>query len=50
MAEEAVKKHLKLRFEHWGAELGPEAEDMTSGMTNPDPAARKAIDQVLAHR
>lgn len=50
MADEAVKEQPELRFERWGEELGPEAQNMISGMTNPDPAARTTIDQVLAHR
>ncbi|KAI0009492.1 kinase-like domain-containing protein [Xylariaceae sp. FL0662B] len=50
MAEHAVKKEPELRFERWGEELGPEAQNMISGMTNPDPAARITIDQVLTHR
>ncbi|WQF82771.1 Putative protein kinase [Colletotrichum destructivum] len=50
VAEEAVKEEPMLRFTHWGAELGPEAQNMISGMTNPDPTARTTISQVLAHR
>ncbi|KAF9731772.1 hypothetical protein PMIN06_011227 [Paraphaeosphaeria minitans] len=50
IAEEAVKEQPELRFERWGEELGPEAQNMISGMTNPDPTARTTIDQVLAHR
>ena len=48
-AEEAVKELPMLRFEYWGKDLGPEAQDMISGMVNPDPTARTAIDQVLTH-
>jgi serine/threonine protein kinase len=50
IAEEAVKEQPELRFERWGEELGPEAQNMISGMTNPDPTARITIDQVLTHR
>ena len=50
IAEEAVKEQPELRFERWGKELGSEAQNMISGMTNPDPAARTTINQVLAHR
>jgi hypothetical protein len=50
LAEEAIKDQPELRFERWGEELGPEAQDMICGMTNPDPAARITIDQVLVHR
>jgi serine/threonine protein kinase len=50
IAEEAVKEHPELRFKRWGEELGPEAQNMISGMTNPDPTVRTMIDQVLAHR
>lgn len=49
-AERATKEQPELRFEQWGKELGPDAQDMISGMTNPDPAARLTIDQVLTHR
>lgn len=49
VAEEAVKEEPMLRFTQWGAELGPEAQNMISGMTNPDPTARTTISQVLAH-
>ncbi|KAF1944994.1 kinase-like protein [Clathrospora elynae] len=34
-AEEAVREQPGLRFERWGEELGPEAQNMISGMTNP---------------
>jgi serine/threonine protein kinase len=50
MAEEAVREQPELRFERWGEELGPEAQNMITGMTNPDPTARTTIDQVLTHR
>ncbi len=50
IAEEAVKEQPELRFKWWGEELGPEAQNMISGMTNPDPTARTTIDQVLTHR
>jgi serine/threonine protein kinase len=49
-AEKAVEKDPDLKFESWGEELGPDALDMISSMTNPDPTARLTIDQVLAHR
>ncbi|KZL64541.1 kinase-like protein [Colletotrichum tofieldiae] len=50
VAEQEVKEQPGLRFIHWGEELGPEAQDMIVGMTNPDPTARTTIDQVLTHR
>ena len=50
VAERAVREDPELRFDCWGRGLGPEAQDMISGMTDPDPAARMTIDQVLAHR
>jgi hypothetical protein len=50
MAEEAVKEQPELRFEDWRKQLGFEAQSMISGMTNPDPAARKTIDEILTHR
>ncbi|KAI5860034.1 kinase-like domain-containing protein [Durotheca rogersii] len=50
IAEEELKERPELRFEWWGKGLGPEAVNMISGMTNPDPAARITIEQVLAHR
>lgn len=50
IAEEAVKEQPELRFEQWGKELGSEAQEMISGMTNSDPTARTTIDQVLTHR
>ncbi|KAK1569807.1 kinase-like domain-containing protein [Colletotrichum navitas] len=50
VADEAVKEQPGLRFEHWGAELGPEAQDMISGMTSLDPTTRTTIDQVVTHR
>ena len=49
LAEEAVEAQPRLRFECWGKELGSEAQNMISGMTNPDPMARTTIDQVLMH-
>lgn len=49
VAEEAVKEQPELRFERWGEELGAEALNMISGVTNPDPTARTAIEKVLAH-
>ncbi|KAJ2990078.1 hypothetical protein NUW58_g3140 [Xylaria curta] len=50
MAEEAVKDEPERRFERWGVELGPEAQSMMSGMTNPDPTARTTIERVLTHQ
>ncbi|KAI0537572.1 hypothetical protein GGR58DRAFT_470968 [Xylaria digitata] len=49
-AEQAVNENPLLRFTGWGAELGPEAHNMISGMTNLDPTARTTINQVLSHR
>lgn len=50
VSEEVVKEQPELTFVHWGAELGPEAQNMISGMTNPDPTARATINQILTHR
>ncbi|RWA10222.1 hypothetical protein EKO27_g4879 [Xylaria grammica] len=49
-AEQAVNDDPGLRFTEWGAELGPEAQNLISGMTNLDPTARTTINQVLSHR
>ena len=49
MAEMTAKDQPGLRFEQWGEELGPEAKNMISGMTNLDPAARTTMDEVLKH-
>ncbi|KAF2865181.1 kinase-like domain-containing protein [Massariosphaeria phaeospora] len=49
MAEDAVEKQPSLKFEHWGKELGPTAQNLISGMTNPDPTVRITIDQVLTY-
>jgi hypothetical protein len=49
VADKALKEQPELRFEHWGQEIGPEAQNMIAGMTNMDPTARTTIDQVLAH-
>jgi len=49
VAEQAVKDEPELRFEYWGKELGPNAQDMISGMTNPDPTARTTIEEVMKH-
>lgn len=48
-AERAIKEQPELKFEWWGRDLGPEAMNMISGMTNLDPTARTTIDQVLLH-
>jgi len=50
LAVEAVQDQPELRFERWGEELGPETQNMISGMTGLDPTARTTIDQVLTHR
>ncbi len=44
-----VKVVPEMRFEVWGADVGPEAQDMILGVTKSDPTARLTIDQVLAH-
>ncbi|KAJ8131475.1 hypothetical protein O1611_g2149 [Lasiodiplodia mahajangana] len=49
-AEQVVNDDPELRFTEWGAEFGPVAQDMISGMTNLDPTARTTINQVLSHR
>ena len=49
LARLEVKDNLKLKFEYWGEELGEEAVDMISSMTNPDPTARPTICQILDH-
>ncbi|KAI1756106.1 kinase-like domain-containing protein [Xylaria castorea] len=48
--EEVVKQNPLIKFSAWGVDLGPEAYDMISGVTNLDPAARTKIDRVLSHR
>ncbi|KAK4098483.1 hypothetical protein N658DRAFT_517964 [Parathielavia hyrcaniae] len=48
IAEVAVKNEPEMRFKVWGTELGEAALDMIlSEMTQPDPAARPTIDEVL---
>jgi hypothetical protein len=49
VAERALEAEPELRFECWGKVIGPQALDMISGMTNPDPTARPTIEQVLEH-
>ncbi|KAI1826799.1 kinase-like domain-containing protein [Xylaria intraflava] len=49
LAGHAVEDNPKLRFDYWGSGLDAEAKDMLSGMMNPDPTARTAIGQVMAH-
>lgn len=43
VAEQSVNEDPNQRFTVWGAEFGPEAKDMISGMINLDPAARTTI-------
>jgi hypothetical protein len=50
LARLEVEVNPKLKFEYWGGELGEEAVDMISSMTNPDPTARSTMCQVLNHR
>lgn len=50
IAEAAVQEQPELRFAWWGQELGPEAQDIISGMTNLNPLSRTTIDQVLQHK
>ena len=50
MARMDVEASPELKFEVWGEELGEEALDLLSGMTNPDPTARPTIRQVLDHQ
>ncbi|CRK16643.1 hypothetical protein BN1708_002900 [Verticillium longisporum] len=49
IAEISLRDQPNLSIEDWGNELGPRGKDMISGMTNPDPAARLTIEQILAH-
>ena len=49
MAEMTAEDQPGLRFAQWGEELGPEAKNMISGMTNLDPAARATMDEALKH-
>jgi hypothetical protein len=44
-----VKDNPKLKFDYRGGELGEEAVDMISSMTNPDPTARPTMYQILNH-
>ncbi|KAF2839812.1 hypothetical protein M501DRAFT_1010836 [Patellaria atrata CBS 101060] len=50
MAEDSVREQPLRRFERWGEDLVPEAQNMISRMTNLDPAGKITIDQVLTHR
>ncbi|KAL6707652.1 hypothetical protein ACN47E_004002 [Coniothyrium glycines] len=50
IADLAAKDQPELRFTWWSQELGAAAQDLISGMTNLDPAARTSIDDVLSHR
>ncbi|KAF2744599.1 kinase-like protein [Sporormia fimetaria CBS 119925] len=49
-AERAVEDQPELRFQRWGEDLGPDAQDLISGMMNTNPAARATIEQVMGHR
>ncbi|KAI0906841.1 kinase-like protein [Ustulina deusta] len=49
VAEQVVNDDPGLRFTEWGAEFGPVAQNMISGMTNLDPTARTTINQVLSY-
>jgi hypothetical protein len=49
VAERTLEEQPELRFQNWGEDLGPAAQDMILGMTNPDPTARMTIDQALEH-
>ncbi|KAK3897254.1 hypothetical protein C8A05DRAFT_19949, partial [Staphylotrichum tortipilum] len=48
LAEWAVRDVLERRFEVWGSDLEPKAQDMIAGLTRMDPA-RLTADQCLAH-
>ncbi|KAK3897156.1 kinase-like protein [Staphylotrichum tortipilum] len=48
-ADYLVKVVPEMRFEVWGTDVSPEAQDMILGVTKSDPAARLTIGQVLAH-
>jgi hypothetical protein len=50
LARLEVEDNPNLKFEYWGGDLGEEALDMLSSMTNPDPTARPTIRQVLDHQ
>lgn len=50
VADLAAKDQPELRFTWWSQELGAAAQDIISGMTNLDPAARITIDHILSHR
>ena len=49
LARLEVEDNPKLKFKYWGEELGEEAVDMISSMTNPDPTARATMCQILNH-
>ncbi|EEY22395.1 conserved hypothetical protein [Verticillium alfalfae VaMs.102] len=49
IAEISLRDQPSLSVEYGGNELGPRGKDMSSRMTNPDPAVRLAIDQILAY-
>ncbi|KAK0368699.1 hypothetical protein CLIM01_13943 [Colletotrichum limetticola] len=50
IAENEVKQQPGLRSVHWTAELGHEAQDMLSGMTDLNPTSRVPIEKVVKHR
>ncbi|KAK1672242.1 kinase-like domain-containing protein [Colletotrichum godetiae] len=49
-AEGGVRDQPGLRFTNWSAELGREAQDLISGMTNLNPTSRIPIEEVIKHR
>ena len=48
-AAEVVKEGPQLKLEYWGKDLGAQAQDIISRMTNPDPPVRPTIEEVMAH-
>ncbi|OHF03895.1 hypothetical protein CORC01_00757 [Colletotrichum orchidophilum] len=50
MAEDMVREQPEMRFMRWSAELGPEAQEVISGMTNLNPTSRIPIEEVVKHR
>ncbi|KAM0525923.1 hypothetical protein ACHAPS_004494 [Verticillium nonalfalfae] len=49
IAEISLRDQPSLSVEYGGNELGLRGKDMSYRMTNPDPATRLAIDQILSY-
>ena len=49
MAYEPLKENPQLKSEYRVKVLGPQAQDIMSRMTNPDPKVKPTIEQVMEH-